>query len=192
MSASQELRILTDLTHVMFTNTLRPHTAITTPNSIPVFVDIFAETIRCSHIGCSVSTSLWMLLRDERQIVYQTWKQTAERCSWQCKNKRGNVYSNELYSLPEVFPAILNLKRVSVLIYCTQKRNIAHLFALQLVNFTCCTQKSVSAETVMSQQYLYLILCSGLDDKPCSTGSKRAFLKACLLTSTYVRGASIK
>lgn len=42
----------------------------------------------------------------------------------QCKNKRINVNSNELYSLPEVFPAILNLKRVSMLIYCTQKRNI--------------------------------------------------------------------
>jgi len=35
---------------------LPTHTTNTTPNSIPVFVDIFAETIRCSHIGFSVST----------------------------------------------------------------------------------------------------------------------------------------
>jgi len=60
-SPSQELRFLTDPAHVLFTNTLSPlpkhtHTTNTTPNTIPIFVDIFAETIRCTHTGYSVST----------------------------------------------------------------------------------------------------------------------------------------
>ena len=74
------------------------------------------------------------------------------------QNKRINVYANELYLFPKVFPAILNLKRVSMLFYCTQKRNIAYPFALQLVICTYCTQQ------VFRLKLLYLnrncIFCS--------------------------------
>ena len=140
--------------HACFSPTPSPH-AHTHHQHHPELYSIICWYLRWSnslypHLVFCVHC-LWTLLRDERLIVYQTWKQTAERYSWQCKIREDMCTRMNYTHFQKCFLRFL-ISDESPCYFIAHKNEILHIHSHYswLITHTVYNKCTVPAEIVMS------------------------------------------